>query len=189
MAAVHMIRRHQEITCADPTGCLACRKHKVKCDETLPTCLRCVAAQRNCDYMSGSTSGNTTTAPRVRRSQSNHIKGEDSSHPQEAGNHSGNPTTSNGAPSALPLVPTTISPSLMQGSNGSSNNLGVGMMTLPGHVSGAGMLEMLSGGSSFSQAGPSNWETSPISTVGAFSYDNVLGGDHVSSAFSLPEGV
>ncbi|WVQ84847.1 hypothetical protein IAT38_007004 [Cryptococcus sp. DSM 104549] len=32
------------------TGCRACRKHKVKCDETIPTCLRCVASQRECEY-------------------------------------------------------------------------------------------------------------------------------------------
>ena len=32
------------------TGCLSCRQHKVKCDETLPACLRCVAAQRICEY-------------------------------------------------------------------------------------------------------------------------------------------
>lgn len=31
-------------------GCLACRQHKVKCDETTPTCLRCVAGQRECEY-------------------------------------------------------------------------------------------------------------------------------------------
>ncbi|WVQ99110.1 hypothetical protein IAU59_006242 [Kwoniella sp. CBS 9459] len=32
------------------SGCLACRSHKVKCDETLPACLRCIAAQRTCEY-------------------------------------------------------------------------------------------------------------------------------------------
>ncbi|GFZ52220.1 hypothetical protein JCM24511_09993 [Saitozyma sp. JCM 24511] len=31
-------------------GCLGCRKQKVKCDETTPVCLRCVAAQRTCEY-------------------------------------------------------------------------------------------------------------------------------------------
>ncbi|RSH82889.1 hypothetical protein EHS25_005879 [Saitozyma podzolica] len=31
-------------------GCLGCRKQKVKCDETTPVCLRCVAAQRACEY-------------------------------------------------------------------------------------------------------------------------------------------
>ncbi|WVR07883.1 hypothetical protein IAU60_004926 [Kwoniella sp. DSM 27419] len=34
------------------TGCLACRTHKVKCDETYPACLRCVAGQRECQYPS-----------------------------------------------------------------------------------------------------------------------------------------
>ena len=32
------------------TGCLSCRKSKVKCDETVPVCLRCVASQRECQY-------------------------------------------------------------------------------------------------------------------------------------------
>ncbi|WWD22184.1 hypothetical protein CI109_106675 [Kwoniella shandongensis] len=32
------------------TGCLSCRSHKVKCDETIPACLRCVASQRGCEY-------------------------------------------------------------------------------------------------------------------------------------------
>jgi hypothetical protein len=31
-------------------GCLACRQQKVKCDETRPMCLRCVAGQKDCEY-------------------------------------------------------------------------------------------------------------------------------------------
>ena len=29
-------------------GCLGCRKQKVKCDESRPTCLKCIAAEREC---------------------------------------------------------------------------------------------------------------------------------------------
>ncbi|KAK8846872.1 hypothetical protein IAR55_005962 [Kwoniella newhampshirensis] len=39
------------------TGCLACRSHKVKCDETIPACLRCVASQRECEYPNPSERG------------------------------------------------------------------------------------------------------------------------------------
>jgi hypothetical protein len=31
-------------------GCFGCRQQKVKCDETLPTCLRCIASQRECRF-------------------------------------------------------------------------------------------------------------------------------------------
>jgi hypothetical protein len=31
-------------------GCFGCRQQKVKCDETTPTCLRCIASQRECRF-------------------------------------------------------------------------------------------------------------------------------------------
>ncbi|KAG5370228.1 Transcriptional regulatory protein [Yarrowia sp. C11] len=32
------------------TGCLTCRRRRVKCDEARPTCLNCIKAGRKCDY-------------------------------------------------------------------------------------------------------------------------------------------
>ncbi|KAM3503408.1 hypothetical protein MY11210_008725 [Beauveria gryllotalpidicola] len=33
------------------TGCLTCRKRHVKCDETKPVCLKCIAGHRECTYL------------------------------------------------------------------------------------------------------------------------------------------
>ncbi|CEJ83189.1 hypothetical protein VHEMI03210 [[Torrubiella] hemipterigena] len=38
------------------TGCMTCRKRRIRCDETRPACLKCVAARWECD-------GYPTTAP------------------------------------------------------------------------------------------------------------------------------
>ncbi|AOW02719.1 YALI0C11858p [Yarrowia lipolytica CLIB122] len=32
------------------TGCLTCRRRRVKCDEARPTCMNCIKAGRKCDY-------------------------------------------------------------------------------------------------------------------------------------------
>lgn len=53
---------------------MACRRQKVKCDETLPACLRCVAGQRECDYVTGNSKGKE----RCRRSTSTRQRSEES---------------------------------------------------------------------------------------------------------------
>ncbi|GAB1316948.1 Sterol uptake control protein 2 [Madurella fahalii] len=34
----------------DHLGCSSCKQRRIKCDKTRPTCLRCIRAQRNCQY-------------------------------------------------------------------------------------------------------------------------------------------
>ncbi|RYP05514.1 hypothetical protein DL764_003774 [Monosporascus ibericus] len=46
------------------TGCQTCRKRRVKCDETRPSCLRCVQARWKCDGY-GTSTGDKTPATRV----------------------------------------------------------------------------------------------------------------------------
>uniref|UniRef100_A0A0B7K7T8 Zn(2)-C6 fungal-type domain-containing protein n=1 Tax=Bionectria ochroleuca TaxID=29856 RepID=A0A0B7K7T8_BIOOC len=48
-AELHSVKKrkfHQKVT----SGCLACRKKKVKCDELKPVCLRCSRNRRLCQY-------------------------------------------------------------------------------------------------------------------------------------------
>jgi len=49
-------------------GCLACRQQKVKCDETQPICLRCVAGQKNCEYPQKARKSSTPTSEQGRKS-------------------------------------------------------------------------------------------------------------------------
>ncbi|ORX39448.1 fungal-specific transcription factor domain-domain-containing protein [Kockovaella imperatae] len=62
------------------TGCLACRKSKVKCDETVPVCLRCVASQRECHYPADKDGGGSGGGGEQQRKRRRRISSKEDDH-------------------------------------------------------------------------------------------------------------
>ena len=138
-------------------GCLGCRQHKVKCDETLPTCLRCVASQRACEYPSPRSGGEKKRTSGRKRSES--TQQDDFVHPGL--NRAGSSGNLNASDQLMPNLPSGYKEGVDRGML-SGMTLSAAMKESPKEISPSEIFNLTPAGAQSSDLSPSNDQVSRL---------------------------